>query len=143
MRMHFTSGEYPTTALCFTLFGCELTYKPGIGCASIGVGSLLLFEIYASNILTISYFVFFGIGWGATAPMFMSTSADLFKGKIFGLIYGFVEAGIGIAGAFGAWVAGFIFDQTQNYRLAFILVIVVMLLSCFFIWLAAPRKYRH
>jgi hypothetical protein len=34
--------------------------------------------------------------------MFMSVAADLFKGKIFGLIYGFVEAGIGIAGALGA-----------------------------------------
>jgi cyanate permease len=53
-----------------------------------------------------------------------------------------VEAGIGIAGAFGAWIAGFIFDKTQSYQSAFILVIVTLLLSCFFCWLAAPRKYR-
>jgi cyanate permease len=53
-----------------------------------------------------------------------------------------VEAGIGIAGAFGAWIAGFIFDKTQSYQSAFILVIVTFLLSCFFCWLAAPRKYR-
>jgi cyanate permease len=74
--------------------------------------------------------------------MFMVVAADLFRGRIFGLIYGFVEAGIGIAGAFGAWIAGFIFDRTQSYQLAFILVIVTFLLSCFFCWLAAPRKYR-
>ena len=122
--------------------GREQTYTLGITCACIGVGSLLCIEIHASPIFTIIYFIFFGIGWGATAPMFMSTSADLFKGKIFGLIYGFLEAGIGIAGAFGAWVAGFIFDQTQSYRWAFILVVVVLVLSCFFIWLAAPRKAR-
>jgi len=30
------------------------------------------------------------------------------------IIYGFVEAGIGMAGAIGAWVAGFIFDQTKG-----------------------------
>ena len=74
--------------------------------------------------------------------MFMAVAADLFKERIFGLIYGFVEAGIGIAGAFGAWIAGFIFDKTQSYQLAFILVIVTFLLSGFFCWFAAPRKYR-
>jgi cyanate permease len=82
------------------------------------------------------------MGWGAAAPMFMVVAADLFKGRIFGLIYGFVEAGIGIAGAFGAWIAGFIFDKTQSYQSAFILVIVSFLLSCIFCWVAAPRKYR-
>lgn len=122
--------------------GREQTYTLGIICACIGVGSLILIEIHASPIFTVSYFIFFGIGWGATAPMFMSTSADLFKGRIFGLIYGFLEAGIGIAGAFGAWVAGFIFDQTHSYRWAFILAMVVLVFSCIFIWLAAPRKAR-
>jgi predicted MFS family arabinose efflux permease len=73
----------------------------------------------------------------------MSTSADLFKGRIFGLIYGFVEAGIGAAGAIGAWGAGLIFDQTQSYRYAFLLAIFLLLLSTAFIWLAAPRKFRR
>jgi predicted MFS family arabinose efflux permease len=63
--------------------------------------------------------------------------------QIFGLIYGFVEAGIGIAGALGAWVAGIIFDRNQSYKMAFVLAIIVLLLSCLFIWLAAPRKARR
>jgi MFS family permease len=93
----------------------ELTYTLGIVCGCLGAGSLLLFEIHGSAFFTYSFFVFFGMGWGATAPMFMAVAADLFKGRIFGLIYGFVEAGIGIAGAFGAWIAGFIFDKTQSF----------------------------
>jgi MFS family permease len=120
----------------------ELTYTMGIACGCLGAGSLLLFEIHGSAFFTYSFFIFFGMGWGATAPMFMVVAADLFRGRIFGLIYGFVEAGIGIAGAFGAWIAGFIFDKTQSYQSAFILVIVSFLISCFFCWLAAPRKYR-
>jgi MFS family permease len=120
----------------------ETTYTLGIICGCLGASSLLLFEIHGSAFFTYSFFVFFGMGWGAAAPMFMAVAADLFKGKIFGLIYGFVEAGIGIAGAFGAWIAGFIFDKTQSYQLAFILAIVTFLLSCIFCWLAAPRKYR-
>ncbi len=120
--------------------GRELTYTMGIICGCIGVGSLSLFETFGLRLFIYTYFIFFGMGWGVTAPMFMSVSADLFKGKIFGLIYGFVEAGIGIAGALGAWVAGSIFDRTQSYHMAFNLAIVVLLLSCFFIWYAAPRK---
>jgi MFS family permease len=120
----------------------ELTYTMGIVCGCLGAGSLLLFEIQGSAFFTYSFFVLFGMGWGVTAPMFMAVAADLFKGKIFGLIYGFVEAGIGIAGAFGAWIAGFIFDKTQSYQAAFVLVIVAFLLSGIFVWLAAPRKYR-
>ena len=59
------------------------------------------------------------------------------------LIYGFLEAGIGLAGALGAWLAGFIFDRTYSYTMVFVLVIVVLLLSSVFVWLAAPRKFRH
>jgi len=123
--------------------GREITYTMGIACACLGAGSLLLFEAYGSPLFTYSFFVFFGMGWGVTAPMFMAVAADLFRGKIFGLIYGFVEGGVGIAAAFGAWVAGFIFDETQSYQLAFALVIVALLISCVFIWLAAPRKFRY
>ena len=120
----------------------ELTYTLGITCACLGVGSLLLFEMMGSKTFIYSYAVFFGMGWGVTAPMFMAVAADLFKGRIFGLIYGLLEAGIGIAGAFGAWMAGFIFDKTQSYQAAFVLVIVALLLSGGLVWLAAPRKYR-
>ena len=121
----------------------ELTYTLGVICACLGVGSLLLFETMGSKIFIYSYAIFFGVGWGATAPMFMAVAADLFKGRIFGLIYGFLEAGIGIAGASGAWIAGFIFDKNQSYQAAFVLVIIAFLLSGILIWLAAPRKYRN
>ena len=122
--------------------GREMTFTMGIMCACLGVGSLLLIESNGSRMFTYSFFILFGMGWGVSAPMFMSVSADLFKGRIFGLIYGFVEAGIGLAGALGAWLAGYLFDRTQTYSGAFTVAIVVMLLSCIFVWLAAPRKYR-
>ena len=121
----------------------EMTYTLGIACGCFGVSSFLLFEAHKSFIFIYSFFIFFGMGWGVTAPMMMAVSADLFKGRIFGLIYGFVEASVGIGAAFAAWVAGFIFDQTQSYQMAFVLVIVSFLLSCIFCWLAAPRNYRN
>lgn len=123
--------------------GREITFTMGILCGCMGPFSLILLEVHGIRWFAYAFFIFFGMGWGVTAPMFVAVSADLFKGRVFGLLYGFVEAGIGAGGALGAWVAGFIFDKTQSYKMAFILVIIVMLLSCFFIWLAAPRKFRR
>ena len=89
------------------------------------------------------FFICFGIGWGVTAPMFMSAAADIFRGKVFGIVYGLVEGGIGAAGALGSWTAGFIYDRTGSYRSAFAFAIALLMLSCLFIWLAAPRKARE
>jgi MFS family permease len=120
--------------------GREKTYTIGILCICIGVGSLLLLDTQQEKLLMYSFLIFFGIGWGVTAPMFMSVAADLFKGRVFGLIYGIVEGAIGIGGALGTWVGGYIFDKTMSYQWSFVLAIIVFILSCLFIWLAAPRK---
>jgi MFS family permease len=122
--------------------GREKAYTAGMLCLFLGVLSLLLLDSFGDKVFMYTFAVFFGMGWGATAPLFMATAADLFKGRIFGLIYGIVEGTMGFGGSIGSWVAGFIFDQTKSYRSAFVLVIVVCFLSCVFIWIAAPRKAR-
>ena len=120
----------------------EITYSLGTICICLGIGSLLLMEITGQNAFSYPFFIFFGMGWGVTAPLFMSIAADLFKGKGFGLIYGIVEGGIGVAGAIGAWSAGFIFDRTHSYQWAFIIGIIVVIISGLLSWVAAPRKVR-
>jgi MFS family permease len=123
--------------------GREKAYTAGMLCLFLGVLSLLLMDSLGNAAFMYTFAFFFGMGWGATAPLFMATAADLFKGRIFGLIYGIVEGTMNFGGAIGAWVAGFIFDQTKSYRLAFMLAIIVCFLSCIFIWIAAPRKARR
>jgi MFS family permease len=120
----------------------EITYSLGLLCLCLGIGSLLLMELTGQKALSYPFFIFFGMGWGVTAPLFMSIAADLFKGKGFGLIYGIVEGGIGVAGAIGAWSAGFIFDRTHSYQWAFLLGIIVVLISGLLSWVAAPRRVR-
>ena len=122
--------------------GRETTYTLGMLSICMGVASLLLMDVTGSAGFVYTFAAFFGIGWGVTAPMFMSAAADLFKGRVFGLIYGIVEGAIGIGGAFGSWVAGAVFDRTQSYQWAFFLALVVFALSGVFMWLAAPRKAR-
>jgi MFS transporter, OFA family, oxalate/formate antiporter len=123
--------------------GREKAYTAGMLCLFLGVASLLLMDSFGNGVFMYTFAVFFGMGWGATAPLFMATAADLFKGRIFGLIYGIVEGTLGLGGSIGSWVAGFIFDQTKSYRLAFFLAIAACFVSCIFIWIAAPRRARR
>jgi MFS family permease len=123
--------------------GREITFTLGGACFSLGILFLLLFQYIPSPLLLYLFALFFGSGWGVTAPMFMSVTGDLYKGKNFGLIYGMVEGAIGLGSALGAWVAGYIYDQTQNYFWAFALAILLNLISILLVWLAAPRKFRR
>jgi MFS family permease len=123
--------------------GREITFTLGGICFSSGVLSLLLFQYCPSPIFLYLFALLFGAGWGVTAPMFMSISADLYKGKDFGLIYGMVEGVIGVGSALGAWLAGYIFDCTQSYFWAFILTIVLNIVSVLLVWYVAPRKVRQ
>lgn len=120
--------------------GREIAYTAGMVIMSVGIACLLLFEHGGRGIYIYLFSVLFGIGWGANAPIFAATAADLFKGPLFGLIYGCVESLIGVTGALGAWVGGYIYDHTHSYRLAFWLAIGSALLSAALIWVAAPRK---
>lgn len=122
--------------------GREITYTLGALCGCLGIAALVLLEATGRPGFVYAYFMLFGMGWGVTAPMFMAVAADLFKGRIFGLIYGFVEGGVGVAAAFGAWFAGFMFDRTGSYRVALIYAIGALLVSVVFAWTAAPRKVR-
>jgi MFS family permease len=123
--------------------GREITFTMGGICFSSGILFLLLFQYAHSLTLLYLFAIFFGAGWGVTAPMFMSITADLYKGKHFGLIYGMLEGVIGLGSAFGAWIAGYIFDQTKNYFWAFMIAMILNLISILLVWLAAPRKSRR
>jgi len=123
--------------------GREVTSTIGAMCVAGAACSLLLLETMGEKNFLYLFIVFFGAGWGVTAPMFMAVAADLFRGKGFGLIYGILESVIGVGGALGAWVAGFIFDRTGTYQSALGLAISVSVVSCLFVWLAAPRKARQ
>lgn len=121
--------------------GRELSYTLGASC--IALSALFLLTCDPGKKAFVYFFVlFFGIGWGATAPSFMAVAADLFKGKHFGVIYGSFESAMYVTSVIGVWLAGYISDITGTYDLAFILVITAVIFSVIFLWITAPRKYR-
>jgi MFS family permease len=120
--------------------GRQITFTLGSICLSSGIFFLLLVQVFPVHTFIYLFALFFAAGWGVTAPMFMSIAADFYQGKNFGLIYGIVEGMIGIGGASGAWVAGFIFDHSGSYLWAFVLSILLNFMSIFLVWHIEPRK---
>ncbi|MGH7117045.1 MAG: MFS transporter, partial [Stellaceae bacterium] len=61
----------------------------------------------------------FGLTWGARGPAITAKTADLFPGRQLGTILGVITIGSGIGSAAGSWTAGWIFDVTGSYEVAF------------------------
>jgi MFS family permease len=123
--------------------GREPTFSAGAFFIALSSVALILIELTGRTGFAYFFAISLGMGWGVTAPMFITISADLFQGRQFGLIYGVVEGVIGGGCAFGAWFGGFIFDRTHTYQTAFVLCAAFALLSCLLVWFSAPRKVRR
>lgn len=125
------------------IIGRELTYTMGILCSIFGMIVLTFFHFFPSPNLSYAYALFFGMGYSVTAALPPLITADFFEGKSYGSIFGSLIILIGIGGAFGAWFAGFIHDQTGNYVPVFIMMALSALVASLNIWRAAPRKIRR
>ena len=122
--------------------GREVTYTLVIACSICGMLCLIAFTILASPSLPFFYAIFFGLGYAGTASLPPLIIADYFEGRAYGRIFGAILVFNGIGGAFGAWVAGFLYDQMRSYVPFLIMMIACALFACLFVWIAAPRKVR-
>ncbi|MFC1957545.1 MFS transporter [Chloroflexota bacterium] len=122
--------------------GREWTFT--IGATSILIGMLVLFLIRDTNSPGLPYLfaVFYGFGIGIDRPIIMASKADVFQGKHLGAIMGVNNLAYGLGAAFGAWLAGYIYDISGSYILAFSIGVICLLLSIAALWIAAPRKVR-
>jgi MFS family permease len=104
----------------------------GIGCFSVATGphDLTLLLIYVAA----------GLGFGMRISLLTAIPADLFAGRHFGAILGFANGGGGIGGFIGPFLAGYLFDRTGNYHLAFTVGAVAILGAAVAVWIAAPRN---
>ena len=94
------------------------------GISILGVVFALLITSPDQHLLLWLHACFFGLTWGARGPAITAKTADLFPGRQLGTILGVITIGTGLGSAFGAWGAGFIYDVSGSYRVAFIASIV-------------------
>jgi len=100
----------------------------------IGIAALLVLHDDSSPGLLYAYALFYGLGQGSRALVLSAISADLFLGKSFGAIYGYLTLSVGIGGGFGAWIGGFIFDATKSYFAAFLFSMACAVLAAIGVW---------
>ncbi len=104
------------------------------GISIIGVVCALLITSPDQHFLLWLHACFFGLTWGARGPAITAKTADLFPGSRLGTILGVITIGSGIGSAAGAWGAGWIFDLSGSYRLAFLLSILFYICGCIAFW---------
>jgi MFS family permease len=110
--------------------GREKTYPMAYLVIIIGLGFLLVARMFQNLTALYGYSLFFGLGYGAIAPLNMALAADRFAGNRFGLIYGILFIGTSLGAALGPLVWGIVFDQFSNYIPAIATLPALILLSC-------------
>jgi len=123
--------------------GRERTFTLGTGALVSGILLLVLTRVAPSFWIVLLFAVVFAAGYAATPSILSAATADVFGGRNFGSIYGAICVGQGLGSAFGAWVAGYIFDVTGSYMVAFGVAMGSAVLSAACLWLAAPRLVRR
>jgi len=94
---------------------------------SFGVGLFLLNQ--QSMVLLYVFFILYGVGMGASMPMNPVIRARYFGRKSFGTIAGLSRALLMPVGMIGPIAAGWIYDYTGSYSVAFILFAVTLSFS--------------
>jgi MFS family permease len=104
--------------------GRELAGVITYGTSIFGVFCAMLITSPEQHLLLWLHACFFGLTWGARGPSITAKTADLFPGPQLGTILGAITMGTGVGSALGSWLAGFTFDVTGSYRVAFTLSII-------------------
>jgi len=99
--------------------GRELSAVITYGTSIFGVACALLIREPDQHLLFWLHACFFGLTWGARGPSITAKTADLFSGPQLGSILGAITIGTGIGAGAGSWLAGWTFDLTGSYHLAF------------------------
>ncbi len=101
------------------------------GCILI-LAALFLGLIYADNLWWIYIIaLFFGLGYGGSLPVIIKMSTEFFGITSAGAIFGILIFGATFGGASGVTLAGYIYDVTGTYTLAFLISSTVMSVAFF------------
>ena len=123
--------------------GRELSAIVTYGTSILGVVFGLMIHSPDQHLLLWLHACFFGLTWGARGPAITAKTADLFPGPNLGTILGVITIGTGLGAALGSWTAGFVFDVTGSYRVAFWLSILFYVAGSVAFWgLRRPPAIR-
>ena len=111
-------------------------------CLLQGVG---IFIFVNANTLQLLYLfvVVYGLGYGGVIPLAIALRADLFGRRNYATIAGITMAIATIGTVAAPILAGYLYDTTQSYSLAFYIFMVMIVLSgVFFLFIPRASKQR-
>jgi OFA family oxalate/formate antiporter-like MFS transporter len=109
----------------------------GIACGCLAYIALM----FAKSVFLLYIFAFLlGLGAGGTSPLVPAIVADYFGRRDYGTIYGFSMLSMRIGCAVGPFLAGYLFDATGNYDIAFLISAVAMAAGIVVFFLARPPR---
>jgi MFS family permease len=111
--------------------GFVATYLALLALATGTSTPMLYFMILAQGVL----------GYGVTS-VFGAIPAEIFEGKNYGSIFGFLMVIAISGGAIGPWLTGLLFDHLGNYVVAYWIAIGLSAFSCIAMAYASPGKVR-
>jgi len=120
--------------------GREMTITIAIVLSIVALVALVSVRDASQPWLLYVYAICFGYGVGLYSPTIIAATADIFYGRHFGAIAGLLITGVGIGGAIGPWLGGYIYDISGSYIGGFILCMVCFGLVGINFWIAAPRN---
>jgi len=117
----------------------EWVFSLGSG---IGVVGIWCFSALAGphDLMLLLIYTVSGLGFGMRIALLTAIPADLFAGRHFGAILGFANGGGGLGGFIGPFLAGYLFDRTGDYQVAFAVSALAIIGSAVAVWIAGPRN---
>jgi sugar phosphate permease len=120
--------------------GREKIFIPACILGAAASSLLFLIDDASQSWMPFLFAICGGLGFGATGPLFYAVVADLFHGKNFGSIQGFIVMGFAMGGAIGPWLAGFLHDNTGDYTVTFIILTCSMVAGAVLMQMVSPGR---
>jgi MFS family permease len=120
--------------------GREKTMALSSLAALVGLSALIAVRDTSQPWLLYIYALGFGYGGGLSTAIVFAGTADIFYGRHFGTASGILLTGMGLGGAVGPWLGGYLYDTTGSYDSSLILCMASIVLASVSYWVAAPRN---
>jgi MFS family permease len=120
----------------------ELVYVAGIAIMLAAVATLAALGAAPAIWAIYLYAALLGLGYSVTASLIPAMVSDRFSGRHFGAIVGLGLLGSAAGSAFGPWMAGYLFDRTGGYGLAFAIAAGCGLVAGIAGWRARTLRVR-
>ncbi len=115
-------------------FGQRAVATAAYAMTIVGIIALMQLSAAPSLPVLIVFLLGFGGAMGSRGPVVSSLCARLFEGQV-GAVFGMIMIGLGLGGATGAWIAGWLHEVTGDYQAAFVFTILISMVGMALFWL--------